>query len=201
MQLHLLSDDPISQWTEWRIVIRDIVQSVADQVLGLFERRLDEKLNAHLDANVVRLVNVREEVMVALSRFDHALERNEKCVHTTLNVMEKVRQEATRQRKELSKETRRIHREVIRKYRNGHCPCCENNKVVDENGLRLEGAEYDHFFDPSKNDVTQTWLTCGPCNRELFQMSEFKFEHFDKFKSYQQLVREHHMMQRVFRFK
>jgi hypothetical protein len=50
-------------------------------------------------------------------------------------------------RVELSPQTRRIHRAVIRLAPfNGHCPCCLKTKVVSDDGALIPPVEFDHFW-------------------------------------------------------
>ncbi len=71
-------------------------------------------------------------------------------------------------RVELSPETKRIHRAVIRMPPfNGRCPCCVGTDVVSEQGTLLPPAEYDHFLGPVYNAPAHTWLICQSCHRML----------------------------------
>lgn len=48
----------------------------------------------------------------------------------------------------------------------GFCPCCQQTKVCSPYG-RLQGSEFDHFYGRHRNGLHETWLVCGPCNRQL----------------------------------
>jgi hypothetical protein len=71
-------------------------------------------------------------------------------------------------RVELSPETRRIHREVIRMAPfNGLCPCCLETKVVSAEGGLIPPGEFDHFWGPVYNAPVHSWLICRPCHQDL----------------------------------
>ncbi|MDQ2761988.1 MAG: hypothetical protein M3Y22_00315 [Pseudomonadota bacterium] len=71
-------------------------------------------------------------------------------------------------RVELSPETRRIHREVIRMAPfNGLCPCCLETKVVSEDGSLIPPVEFDHFWGPVYSAPVHSWLICQPCHQQL----------------------------------
>jgi hypothetical protein len=71
-------------------------------------------------------------------------------------------------RVELSPETRRIHREIIRMAPfNGRCPCCLRTKVVSDQGALIPPVEFDHFFGSVYNAPVHSWLICQPCHQGL----------------------------------
>ena len=71
-------------------------------------------------------------------------------------------------RVELSPETRRIHREVVRLPPfDGLCPCCLQTKIVSEKGGIIPPAEFDHFLGPVYSAPVHSWLICRPCHLDL----------------------------------
>jgi hypothetical protein len=71
-------------------------------------------------------------------------------------------------RVELSPETRRIHREVIRMEPFiGLCPCCLETKVVSEDGALIQPVEFDHFWGRVYSAPVHSWLICRPCHQDL----------------------------------
>ena len=71
-------------------------------------------------------------------------------------------------RVELSPETRRIHREIIRlEPYNGLCPCCLQTKVVSDAGELIPPVEFDHFWGAVYNAPVHSWLICRACHQEL----------------------------------
>jgi hypothetical protein len=71
-------------------------------------------------------------------------------------------------RVEVSSETRRIHRQIIRlaPY-NGRCPCCLETQLVADNGALIGPVECDHFWGPVYSAPVHSWLICRPCHQEL----------------------------------
>lgn len=93
------------------------------------------------------------------------LERNQRDI---LFLLRLLRHALRTHRVELSPETKRIHRAVIRMEPfNGLCPCCLETKVVAEDGRLIPPAEFDHFFGPVYSAPVHTWLICQPCHRAL----------------------------------
>ena len=71
-------------------------------------------------------------------------------------------------------------------YYNKSCPCC---------GLETKTWEYDHFYDSSKNHITEIWPVCKPCNQDLGTGGDLKKESFRKEKEleflwFQKLLKE-----------
>jgi len=69
-------------------------------------------------------------------------------------------------------------------YYNNCCPCC---------GLETKIWEYDHFYDSSKNHLTEIWPVCKPCNQKLgtggdLKKGSFRKDHETKFETFQQLL-------------
>jgi hypothetical protein len=97
-----------------------------------------------------RLTNVemnQRDILFLLRSLRHALQNN---------------------RVELSEETKRIHREVIRtEPYGGLCPCCLQTEVVAEDGSVIPPAEFDHFWGAVYSAPVHSWLICQPCHQEL----------------------------------
>jgi hypothetical protein len=53
---------------------------------------------------------------------------------------------------------------------------------------RLPGAEFDHWYSRNQNRVTQTWLVCAECNRQMLD-TDFKSGARSAFESYQTALR------------
>ena len=71
--------------------------------------------------------------------------------------------------------------------RGGLCPCCQEVKIVDENG-RLPGAGVDHWFSRDRAKAIQVWLVCRDCNLRLSTDTEFK----SAFQSAFRAIRRHY---------
>jgi hypothetical protein len=91
------------------------------------------------------------------------------------------------QRKPLSKRTQQLHVIATWNRRNGICPACSVTPVCDVNG-RLPGAEFDHYISRSQARLTQTWLICGECNRQLIDTDHRASAHA-AFAAYQSALR------------
>jgi hypothetical protein len=71
-------------------------------------------------------------------------------------------------RAEVSPETRRIHREVVRMEPfAGRCPCCLDTRVISEDGVLIPPVEFDHFMGPVYSAPVHSWLICRPCHQDL----------------------------------
>ena len=69
-------------------------------------------------------------------------------------------------------------------YYNNSCPCC---------GEETEVWEIDHFYDSSKNRLSEIWPVCKPCNQKLgtggdLKKGSFRKDHEIKFELFQQLL-------------
>jgi hypothetical protein len=93
------------------------------------------------------------------------LEQNQRDI---LFLLRSLRHALHNTRVELSPETRRIHREVVRMEPfNGRCPCCLDTRVVSEDGALIPPVEFDHFWGPVYSAPVHSWLICRPCHQDL----------------------------------
>jgi Rha family phage regulatory protein len=97
-------------------------------------------------------------------------------------------------RKKLATQTEKEHRLIILEFYDGKCPCCQENQVVDSQGRRIPGAEYDHSGSRARKDLKHTWLICKTCH-DKFPKANTKTppvwsraEKKDVFATYQQRV-------------
>lgn len=63
----------------------------------------------------------------------------------------------------------------------GRCPCCGLARVLDDGG-RVVGADFDHYYSRERRDFTETWLICRPCHRRMTDRTQFA----SAFEAYQQ---------------
>lgn len=49
----------------------------------------------------------------------------------------------------------------------GLCPCCHEQRIVDDQGRAVSGAEMDHWLRPWDASPSAGWLVCRECNRRL----------------------------------
>jgi hypothetical protein len=75
---------------------------------------------------------------------------------------------------------------VTLERRSGYCPCCQQTRVCSIDG-RLPGSEFDRWYGRNRNAPDETWLICGPCNREN-ETPAFKASVRSAFYAYQAAV-------------
>lgn len=108
-----------------------------------------------------------------------------------LFLLRSLRQALHNARVEVSPETRRIHRAVVRLSPfDGRCPCCLETKVVDDNGALMPRVEFDHFWGPVYNAPVHSWLICRPCHQDLTNDPHLTWYHCltTRFRRYQAAV-------------
>jgi hypothetical protein len=123
--------------------------------------------------------------MADLLRRFTILEHNQRDM---LFLLRSLRQALHNPRVELSPETRRIHREVIRLPPfNGLCPCCLQTQVVTADGELIPPVEFDHFWGPVYSAPVHSWLICRPCHQELSNDPHLVWYHrlWTRFRRYQ----------------
>lgn len=174
-------------WAHWQIGM-----AYAKYLSPEFHVWCNEVVRAHMEgrlvpvalgvaAGVMSMEQVRalasEIVTPIVDRMDRNFERSwgrqdqleEKVDDTSkrlTDVERKVALLANAKRRELTKATKEEHCDAT--YRmGGRCPCCSVEPVVDANGERSFGAEFDHFYQNSRADTDHTWLICGRCHAEL----------------------------------
>jgi hypothetical protein len=91
---------------------------------------------------------------------------------------------ARSRRRNLSLATKDAHIFALRAM-GGRCPCCRTADVLNVDGERLLGAEFDHFFANSAADVEHTWLICGDCHRSLTNGEATRDQRETEFGAYQ----------------
>ena len=64
-----------------------------------------------------------------------------------------------------------MHELIKGSYYNSCCPCC---------GEKTEVWEIDHFYDSSKNRLSEIWPVCKPCNQKLGTGGDLKKGSFRK---------------------
>ena len=78
--------------------------------------------------------------------------------------------------------------QVAKRYGGYMCACCHNNKVLNDNGEKLNNAHFDHAMHRGKADRFHGWLVCSDCN------NRFKTDRNDhdnaKFTAYQAHMNE-----------
>ena len=113
----------------------------------------------------------RDTAPLANPDFEALLDRLTTLEHNQrdmLFLLRTLRRALYNARVEISSETRRIHRQIIRlEPYNGRCPCCLETQVIADNGALIGPVEYDHFWGPVYSAPVHSWLICQPCHQQL----------------------------------
>ena len=96
-----------------------------------------------------------------------------------------ARMDRIERRKQLTVNTKRQHIDTVARFFGGKCPCCGTVQILDEFLNKLDVANWEHWYAPSRSGPHETWLTCRECNLQLRDSSEFRNEHRVTFEAYQ----------------
>jgi len=97
-------------------------------------------------------------------------------------------------RKELSRYTKMIIRDVIANEPfNGRCPCCLARNVLSQ-GKTATDAQFDHFYGAKLNRPELAWILCTVCHRDFSVSPLMRIEALPKFHHFQS-----HVLDRVSR--
>lgn len=116
------------------------------------------------DGALVHEQSMVDHVNARLLQFESRVER---LFAPLLEAIEWCQAKLGRRRIDISADDMRTHREVVRKYFNGSCPCCQQCQILDAVGEILVGengralADYDHAKQSAIADVHHTWLVCS----------------------------------------
>jgi hypothetical protein len=137
----------------------------------LAAHQLSGQINAKL-AEVLALVQLQTEQALlgserANDKADYAVAQSSQALMQTEQLTQQVLELAAARPKFL-KESRtsptRTHRDrlmrVWREHYQGCCPCCEES-------VRAKDIEIDHWYSRTREDVTNFWPVCRPCNAKL----------------------------------
>jgi len=145
-----------------------------------------------LQAGLAPLVEGLRETNVQIAESNRAIgaltSGHVDLVQRVAGVEAEVRLLSRSKRRNLTIATKDAHVLAIRKM-GKRCPCCGTNDVLNTDGERLLGAEFDHFYSSSKADVDATWLICAPCHRELSANHVTRDQREPEFKAYQNMRR------------
>jgi hypothetical protein len=124
------------------------------------------------------------EVQAPDDRFLSAILRVSQQVEAVARDVAVLKQEIHRQRRAIQDGVKRQHIAAVTNL-GGRCPCCGSAEVVDQQGRKSAGAEFDHFYAASKPDVEHTWLICRPCHGSLTTGRIARDEREAEFRAYQ----------------
>ena len=155
------------------------VDQIISKVIGAFDQinhKLSQRETDQLITN--QILHEYEE------RHNKSEERHDKTEIKVDLLEKKIKKFETR------KDPRKADKDSCMKliqgsYYNNSCPCC---------GEKTEVWEIDHFYDSSKNRLSEIWPVCKPCNQNLgtggdLKKGSFRKDKEIKFELFQQLLK------------
>lgn len=89
-------------------------------------------------------------------------------------------------RRRLTGSVKALHDRTVIAFFRGFCPCCQSQRVIGDDGVRLASGQYDHWTDnPSKSSGRETWLVCEDCNSGFATGRLSRQEYTDAWNNYQ----------------
>ncbi len=154
------------------------VDQIISKVIGAFDQinhKLSQRETDQLITN--QILHEYEE------RHNKSEERHDKTEIKVASIeKELTKLKSRKDPKKLDKDT--CMKLIRGSYYNSCCPCC---------GEETEVWEIDHFYDSSKNRLSEIWPVCKPCNQKLgtggdLKKGSFRKDHEIKFELFQQLL-------------
>lgn len=154
------------------------VDQIISKVIGAFDQinhKLSQRETDQLITN--QILHEYEE------RHNKSEERHDKTEIKVASIeKELTKLKSRKDPKKLDKDT--CMKLIKGSYYNNCCPCC---------GEETEVWEIDHFYDSSKNRLSEIWPVCKPCNQKLgtggdLKKGSFRKDHEIKFDLFQQLL-------------
>ena len=154
------------------------VDQIISKVIGAFDQinhKLSQRETDQLITN--QILHEYEE------RHNKSEERHDKTEIKVASIeKELTKLKSRKDPKKLDKDT--CMKLIKGSYYNNSCPCC---------GEETEVWEIDHFYDSSKNRLSEIWPVCKPCNQKLgtggdLKKGSFRKDHEIKFELFQQLL-------------
>ena len=87
-------------------------------------------------------------------------------------------------RREITATTKAVHTRAVRLF-GALCPCCAMVRVVDDEGRKVDSAQFDHFFAAQAPDIDHTWLICKGCHDDFTYSRVRRDERTSEFSGYQ----------------
>lgn len=151
---------------------------VIQKVIGAFDQ-INHKLSQRETDQIItnQILHEYEE------RHNKSEERHDKTEIKVASIeKELTKLKSRKDPKKLDKDT--CMKLIKGSYYNSCCPCC---------GEETEVWEIDHFYDSSKNRLSEIWPVCKPCNQKLgtggdLKKGSFRKDHEIKFELFQQLL-------------
>ena len=155
------------------------VDQIISKVIGAFDQinhKLSQRETDQLITN--QILHEHEE------RHNQSDERHDKTETKVASIEKELTK--LKSRKDPKKADKDSCMKLIQgSYYNNSCPCC---------GEKTEVWEIDHFYDSSKNRLSEIWPVCKPCNQELgtggdLKKGSFRKDKEIKFELFQQLLK------------
>ena len=155
------------------------IDQIISKVIGAFDQinhKLSQRETDQLITN--QILHEHEE------RHNQSDERHDKTEIKVASIeKELTKLKSRKDPKKLDKDT--CMKLIKGSYYNSCCPCC---------GEETEVWEIDHFYDSSKNRLSEIWPVCKPCNQKLgtggdLKKGSFRKDKEIKFELFQQLLK------------
>lgn len=146
-----------------------------------------KQIAGELIGSLRQITNETKENSFAHKVNTQAIIENTEEIQIVKKDVEDVKKELTKlkSRKDPKKADKDACMKLIKgSYYNSCCPCC---------GEETEVWEIDHFYDSSKNRLSEIWPVCKPCNQKLgtggdLKKGSFRKDQEIKFELFQQLL-------------
>ena len=155
------------------------IDQIISKVIGAFDQ-----INHQLTQNKTDQLITNQILHEYEERHNKSEERHDKTEIKVDLLEKKIKKFETR------KDPRKADKDSCMKliqgsYYNNSCPCC---------GEKTEVWEIDHFYDSSKNRLSEIWPVCKPCNQNLgtggdLKKGSFRKDKEIKFELFQQLLK------------
>tara|TARA_R100001129_G_scaffold140363_1_gene101493 strand:- start:952 stop:1839 length:888 start_codon:yes stop_codon:yes gene_type:complete len=147
-----------------------------------------KQIAGELIGSLRQITNETKENSFAHKVNTQAIIENTEEIQIVKKDVEDVKKELTKlkSRKDPKKADKDACMKLIKgSYYNSCCPCC---------GEKTEVWEIDHFYDSSKNRLSEIWPVCKPCNQKLgtggdLKKGSFRKDKEIKFELFQQLLK------------
>ena len=141
------------------------IDQIISKVIGAFDQinhKLSQRETDQLITN--QILHEHEE------RHNQSDERHDKTETKVASIEKELTK--LKSRKDPKKADKDACMKLIKgSYYNNCCPCC---------GEKTEAWEIDHFYDSSKNRLSEIWPVCKPCNQKLGTGGDLKKGSFRK---------------------
>ena len=155
------------------------VDQIISKVIGAFDQ-----INHQLTQNKTDQLITNQILHEYEERHNKSEERHDKT-EIKVDLLEKKFKKFETRKDPKKADKDRCMKLIQGSYYNNSCPCC---------GEKTEVWEIDHFYDSSKNRLSEIWPVCKPCNQKLgtggdLKKGSFRKDKEIKFELFQQLLK------------